>query len=82
MKRRPLILAEAGVLMTYAPDYQEAYRRAADYVDRIIKGDRPANLAVERSARFELVVNAVTAAKLGLTLQQSLLIRADHVVKH
>ena len=76
------VLAEAGLLMTYAPDYEEAYRRAASYVDRIIKGDRPADLAVERSTRFELVVNTTTAAKLGLTLPQSLLLRADHVVKH
>ena len=76
------VLAEAGVLMTYGPDYQEAYRRAAGYVDRIIKGERPANLAVERSARFELVVNTITAARLGLTLPQSLLVRADYVVKH
>ena len=76
------VLAEAGVLMTYSPDYEEAYRRAAGYVDRIIKGDRPADLAVERSTRFELVVNTTTAAKLGLTLPQSLLLRADHVVKH
>jgi putative ABC transport system substrate-binding protein len=76
------VLAEAGVLMTYAPDYEEAFRRAAGYVDRIIKGDRPADLAVERSTRFELVVNTTTAAKLGLTLPQSLLLRADHVVKH
>ena len=75
------VLAEAGVLMTYSPDYGEAYRRAAGYVDRIIKGDRPANLAVERSTRFELVVNTTTATKLGLTLPQSLLVRADHVVK-
>jgi putative ABC transport system substrate-binding protein len=75
------VLAEAGVLMTYAPDYEEAYRRAAAYVDRIIKGGRPADLAVERSARFELVVNTITAARLGLTLPQSLLLRADHVVK-
>jgi putative tryptophan/tyrosine transport system substrate-binding protein len=76
------VLAEAGLLMTYAPDYQEAYRRAAGYVDRVIKGDRPADLAVERSTRFELVVNTTTATKLGLTLPQSLLLRADHVVKH
>ena len=75
------VLAEAGVLMTYSPDYGEAYRRAAGYVDRIIKGDRPANLAVERSTRFELVVNTTTATKLGLTLPQSLLVRADNVVK-
>jgi ABC-type uncharacterized transport system substrate-binding protein len=76
------VLAEAGLLVSYAPDYQEAYRHAAGYVDRIIKGDRPADLPVERSARFELVVNTVTAARLGLTLPQSLLLRADHVVKH
>ncbi len=76
------VLAEAGVLMTYAPDYQEAYRRAAGYVDRIIKGDKPVDLAVERSVRFELVINTITAARLGLTLPQPLLLRADHVVKH
>ena len=76
------VLAEAGLLMTYSPDYQEAFRRAAGYVDRIIKGDSPADLAVERSARFELVVNTITAGRLGLTLPQSLCYVRTDVVKH
>ena len=75
------VLAEAGVLLTYGPSYEDAFRGAAVYVDRILKGAKPADLPVERSVRFELVVNEKTAASLGVTLPQSLVLRADQVIK-
>lgn len=75
------VLAEAGVLLTYGPSYEDAFRGAAAYVDRILRGAKPADLPVERSVRFELVVNEKTAAALGVTLPQSLVLRADQVIK-
>lgn len=74
------VLAESGVLMTYGPNYSDAFRRAADYVDRILRGARPADLPVERSSRFELIVNSVTSRALGLNLPRELLLRADQVI--
>jgi putative ABC transport system substrate-binding protein len=72
---------EGGGLLSYGPDYLDQFRRAAGYVDRIPKGERPANLPVQAPTKYELVVNLKTAKALGIDLPSTLLATADRIVE-
>jgi putative ABC transport system substrate-binding protein len=72
---------QAGGLMSYAPDLLDLTRRSADYIDKILKGAKPADLPVEQASKYELVINLKTAKALGLTIAPSLLLRADQLIE-
>ena len=75
------VFARDGGLLSYGPDFVDIIRRAASYVDRILRGAKPAELPVQLPTKFELAVNLKTAKALGLTVPQSILLRADEVIE-
>ena len=75
------LFVQAGTLASYNPDYLDMYRKAARYVDRILRGEKPGEMPIERPSRFLLVVNLKTAQRIGITIPQSVLARADEVIQ-
>jgi putative ABC transport system substrate-binding protein len=75
------LFRDRGATLSYGPSPQENYRRAAAYVDKILRGAKPGDIPVEQPTKFELVVNLKAAKALGLTIPQSLLLRADQIIE-
>jgi putative ABC transport system substrate-binding protein len=85
-ERLPTIFSErdfvkAGALMSYGPNYSELFRHSADFVDKILRGTKPADIPVEQPTKFELVINLTTAKTLGLKIPASVIARADDVIE-
>jgi putative ABC transport system substrate-binding protein len=72
---------EAGGLMSYGPSYPDLFRRAAELVDKILRGAKPADIPVEQPTKFDLAINLTTAKALGLTIHESVLLRADALIE-
>jgi putative tryptophan/tyrosine transport system substrate-binding protein len=72
---------EVGGLMSYGPNIPDLFRRAADYVDKILRGAKPGEIPVEQATKFDLIINLTTAKALGLTIPESFLVRADEVIE-
>jgi putative tryptophan/tyrosine transport system substrate-binding protein len=72
---------QAGALMSYGPNFSAMFRRAADLADKILRGAKPADIPVEQADKFDFVINLTTAKALGLSIPESLLLRADEVIE-
>jgi len=84
--RLPTIYSErnfvqAGALLSYGPNFADQFRRAAEFVDKILRGTKPADIPDEQPTKFDLVINLITAKAIGLTIPESFLLRADEVVE-